>query len=179
MHKIVKFLCDVVPLAIFFIGYKYYGLIEATAALIVATMIAVPVLYFLERKIPVIPLVSAAILGLFGTITVLSGDSTFIKIKPTIINSLFATILLGGVYYKKGFLKSLMGSMIELPDHAWLTLSLRWGLFFLGLAVLNEVIWRNFSESFWVSFKVFGMMPLTLIFAALQVPFIMRHSNNL
>lgn len=178
MHKIIKFLCDVVPLAVFFIGYKYYGLIEATAALVGATLISVIALYALERKIPMVPLVSAIILGFFGALTVLSGDPLFIKIKPTIINSLFAIVLLGGVYFKKGLLKYVMGAAIPLSDDAWIKFSLRWAFFFIFLAILNEVIWRNFPEAFWVKFKVFGMLPLTLIFTALQIPFIKRNAQH-
>jgi intracellular septation protein len=178
MHSIIKFLCEIVPLAVFFICYKYLGLLPATAALVVATMVAIPVLYTLERKIPMVPLFSALLLTFFGALTLFSGNPVFIKIKPTIINSLFAAILLGGVWCNKGLLKHIAGNAMPLTDEGWIKFSFRWGMFFLCLAVLNEVIWRNFPEAFWVKFKVFGMLPLTLIFTAFQFPLIKKYSKT-
>jgi intracellular septation protein len=179
----IKLLADILPLAAFFIAYKFAGLITATIALVVATILAVAVLYAVERKISLVPLISALVVALFGLLTIMSGNPLFIKIKPTIINCLFASILLGGAYFNKGLLKFVFAgdafkSVFSLTDAAWVKLSIRWGIFFLCLAVLNELIWRNFPEPFWVKFKVFGMLPLTMGFALLQMPFIKRHSHD-
>lgn len=175
MNAVIKFCTEMGPLGIFFVSYKLYGLIPATGALIVATLIALSITYYYERKVPILPLVSAVILSVMGAITIFSGNPLFLKIKPTIVNMLFATILLGGVYYRKGFIKYVMGQALPLTDEGWLKFSFRWGMLFLCLAVLNEIIWRNFSEAFWVQFKVFGMFPLTILFMLTQIPFLKKH----
>lgn len=163
------------PLAVFFLSYKFYGLIPATGALLVSTLVALAVTYIYERKVPVMPLVSAVVLTLFGALTIASGNPMFIKLKPTVVNLTFAIILLGGVYYRKGLLKYVMGAALPLTEEGWLKFSFRWGMLFLGLACLNEIIWRNFPEEFWVKFKVFGMFPLTIVFLLTQIPFLKKH----
>jgi intracellular septation protein len=115
---------------------------------------------------------------LIGGLTILFKDETFIKLKPTIVNLLFAAILLYGHLTKKPFLSYLLGAQIKISNHAWLILSKRWACYFIGLAILNEVIWRNFPTDFWVQFKVFGMLPLSIIFMASQMPFIMREAQK-
>ena len=178
MRSTVKLLSEFLPLAVFFITYKYYGLINATAALVIVTFITLTVYYLVHRTIPIATLISALLVGFFGFLTYYSGNPLFIKIKPTIINSAFALILIGGAVFKKGLLKPLMGSVFQLSDKHWIQLSLRWGFFFIGLAILNECIWRHYPEAFWVKFKVFGMLPLTMLFAMLQMPFILKHSTE-
>lgn len=176
MNSIIKFCTEIGPLAVFFIGYKLYGLIPATGALIVTTLIALAITFHYERKIPILPLVSAVFLTIMGAVTIFSGNTVFLKMKPTLVNILFSTILLCGVYYKKGLIKYVMGHALPLTEEGWIKFSFRWGMLFLLLACLNEVIWRNFSEDFWVKFKVFGMFPLTIIFMLMQIPFLKKHS---
>ena len=154
MNPYIRLILDIAPLALFFISYRLYGLMTATAVLIAATLISLFITWLLERKIALTPLISGVLVAMFGGLTLALNDSTFIKMKPTLVNLLFAAILLGG----------------------WYLLSLRWALFFISLAALNEFIWRSFSEEFWVEFKVFGMLPLTLTFALLQIPLIKRHT---
>ena len=184
-ENIAKFVSDYLPLIVFFIAYKipknsllnpnFEPLIFATICLVVVTIISLVVYYFLLKKIPKVALFTALILTIFGSLTVINGDDFFIKIKPTIINLIFATILLYGYFSKKPLLAFLFENKIAMSDKAWLTLSVRWGSYFIFLAILNEIIWRNFSTEFWVDFKVFGMMTLTIIFTIAQLPFMIRN----
>ena len=178
----VKFLTDFVPLIIFFAVYKTSKsedpLIEATLYLVGATIIAVIISYILTKKIAKVALFSAAILGFFGGLTVLLQDDIFIKLKPTIINSIFSVILFVGYYYKKPFLSYLLGEKIRMSQEAWLKLSFRWAVYFICLAILNEIIWRNFSTDFWVQFKVFGMTPISFIFTFSQLPFMIKEMKK-
>ena len=148
----------------------------ATAAFMAATAIALVVSKLLTGKLPVMPLVSGVVVLVFGTLTLWLQDETFIKMKPTIINTLFGAALLGGLYFGKPLLGYVFGSAFKLSEEGWTKLTLRWGLFFLFLAVLNEVVWRNFSTDFWVAFKVWGTMPITLAFTFSQMPLIMKHT---
>jgi intracellular septation protein len=172
----MKFLLEILPLAAFFLSYQQAGLMIATLILIIATTLSVTILYIIDRKIPLNPLISALLVGIFGGLTLYLNDPLFIKLKPTIINCLFAAILFIGVAIGKPPLKYLMGMALPLTDRGWRLLSLRWGIFFIGLALLNEYIWRHYSEEFWVNFKVFGMLPLTLIFLITQLPMIQRET---
>ncbi len=147
-----------------------------TALFMVATAIALIVSKILLGTLPIMPLVSGVIVFVFGTLTLYLKDDTFIKMKPTIVNTLFGVTLLGGLYFGKSLLGYVFGSAFKLDAEGWAKLTLRWGLFFLFLAVLNEAIWRNFSNDFWIAFKVWGTMPITLIFTFLQMPLIMKHS---
>jgi intracellular septation protein len=124
------------------------------------------------------PLFSAIILGIFGSITIFSGNEIFIKMKPTLLNLLFALILFFGYFFKKPFLKYIFASKVELSEEAWILLSKRWGLFFIFLAVLNEIIWRNFTTDFWVKFKVFGILIISLIFTLTQLPYMLGSINK-
>ena len=175
---LIKILCDYLPLAVFFISYKFIEspepLICATINLMVATLIALIISYLATKKLSTMALFSGLLLGFFGTLTIVLKNDIFIKMKPTIINFLFAAILFFGYFKKKPWLSKLLGSQIKMSDQAWLKLSLRWAWFFIFLACLNEVIWRSFSTDFWVQFKVFGMIPISLIFTILQVPFMNR-----
>ncbi len=170
-----KLLLDLAPLAAFFAGYGYAGIFTATAGLLAVTCITLAVIYAAERKIAVAPLLTGVIVLIFGGLALWQHDETFIKIKPTIVNAAFAAILLGGCCFKKGLLGNVLGTAFNLTERGWYVLSRRWGLFFLSLALLNEWVWRNFSTSVWVSFKVFGLIGLTLLFALAQWRFLQRH----
>lgn len=147
----------------------------ATALFMVAMIISLTVSYMLTRSLPIMPLVSGAVVLTFGALTLFLQDDLFIKLKPTIVNVLFGGVLLIGLYFGKAFLKIVFESAFALNDKGWRILSLRWGLFFLFLAILNEVIWRNFTTDFWVAFKVWGVMPITMLFACLQMPLLNKY----
>jgi intracellular septation protein len=140
-----------------------------------ATLISVLITYYIYKKIPMMPLISAAVVGLFGGLTILTNDEFFIKIKPTLINLVFAAILLIGAIRGKGLLKNLMDGSIKMSDNAWLSFSVRWGIFFIFLALANEIVWRNFSTDIWVKFKVFGLLSATFVFMIAQMPFLKKH----
>lgn len=147
-----------------------------TALFMVAIAISLVASKILMGTFPIMPLVSGVIVFIFGALTLYLKDDTFIKLKPTIINTLFGITLLGGLYFGKSLLGYVFGAAFNLDAEGWRKLTIRWGLFFLFLAVLNEVIWRNFSTDFWVAFKVWGTMPITLAFTFSQMPLIMKHS---
>ena len=174
----IKFLTDFGPLLIFFIVYKKNGndLSIAIPPLIVATLISVCIVYFIEKKIPFVPLMGAVLVSTFGGLTLYFKNPIFIYIKPTIINILFAIILLVGRYiFNQNFLKVLLNQAFKMDEIGWNKLNDRWAYFFLFLALLNEVIWRTQTESFWVNFKVWGMLPLTIIFTAAQFPLLNKY----
>ena len=148
----------------------------ATGLFMAATAIALAVSWMLTRTLPMMPLISGIVVFVFGALTLWLQNDTFIKMKPTIVNTLFGTILLGGLLFGKSLLGYVFHSAFKLDEAGWRKLTLRWGLFFLFLAVLNEVVWRTQSDDFWVAFKVWGIMPITLVFTLLQMPLIMRHS---
>jgi intracellular septation protein len=143
-----------------------------------ATGIALAVSWSLTRSLPIMPLVSGVVVFVFGGLTLWLQDATFIKMKPTIVNTLFGAVLLGGLVFGKSLLGYVFDSAFKLDAEGWKKLTLRWGLFFLFLAVVNEVVWRNFSEETWVAFKVWGIMPITVAFTLFQMPLIMRHSTE-
>ena len=174
----IKFLTDFGPLLIFFIVYKKNGndLSVAIPPLIVATLISVCIVYFIEKKIPFVPLMGAILVSTFGGLTLYFKNPIFIYIKPTIINILFALALFFGKFFtKEPVLKKILGKSIPLSDIGWELLNRRWMFFFLGLAILNEFIWRTQSEEFWVNFKVWGMLPITIIFTGFQIPLINKY----
>ncbi len=143
--------------------------------MIACTLLSLAITYAMEKRVAVMPLVSGIAVTLLGGLTLFLHDETFIKIKPTLVNLLFAAILLGGLYFGKPMLKYLLSDALQLTDEGWRKLSLRWGLFFIFLAVLNECIWRNFPTDFWVNFKVFGMFTLTMLFTLSQIPLIKKY----
>lgn len=151
-------------------------LILATIGYMIITALALGVAYWKQGRLAPMPLVTGFIVLVFGGLTVILQDDTFIKMKPTIINGLFATILFGGLATNRPFMKYLFGEIFQLNEAGWRTLTIRWGLFFIFLGILNEVVWRSFSEEFWVSFKVFGVLPLTMIFGALQMPLLSKYA---
>lgn len=161
---------DFAPLAVFFIGFKVAGVLPATIALIAATIISIIIIYAVERKLALAPLISGVLVTVMGGLSIVLKDNQFIQMKPTFVNLMFAAILLGGVLIgKRGFLKHVLDVAFQLTDEGWRVLSLRWGFFFLFLACLNEFIWRRYSLDFWVNFKVFGMFTLTMVFAGSQL----------
>ena len=175
MKNIIKLLIDIGPLAIFFIFYTRSNLQSAILPFMIATVIAVLFSYILEKKIPIVPTVGAAIVLLFGGLTIYFDNEIFFKMKPTIINFLFAAILYGGVLIKKPLLKFLLGAALKLEEEGWKILTQRWIGFFIALAILNEIVWRTQSTDIWVNFKVFGILPITLIFTMTQFPLIKKY----
>ena len=152
------------------------GIFVATAVFMVAILVSLAVSYALTRHLPVMAIVTAVIVVVFGGLTLALHDDTFIKMKPTIIYLLFADTLLGGLWFNKPFLAIVFDAVFHLTDEGWRKLTLRWAIFFLALAVLNEIVWRTQTTDFWVSFKVFGVVPLTFVFAALQYPLLQKYA---
>ncbi|MEO4001220.1 septation protein A [Mesorhizobium sp. CAU 1732] len=148
----------------------------ATGLFMIATAISLTVSWILTRSLPIMPLISGVVVFVFGALTLWLQDDVFIKMKPTIVNTMFGAVLLGGLFFGKALLGYVFDSAFKLDAEGWRKLTLRWGLFFLFLALMNEVVWRNFSTDFWVAFKVWGTMPITLLFTFSQMPLIMRHS---
>ncbi|MEO9336239.1 septation protein A [Mesorhizobium sp. SB112] len=148
----------------------------ATGLFMIATAIALAASWILLRTLPMMPLISGVVVFIFGALTLYLQDDVFIKMKPTIVNTLFGAVLLGGLFFGKALLGYVFDSAFKLDAEGWRKLTFRWGLFFLFLAVVNEVVWRSFSTDTWVTFKVWGIMPITLIFTFSQMPLIMRHS---
>ena len=175
MKSISKLLIDIGPLAVFFIFYSRGDLKSAIIPFMIATIISVLFSYIMEKKIPVMPTVGAFIILIFGGLTIYFDNEVFFKMKPTIINLLFALILYGGMIVKKPLLKFLLGAAIKLEDEGWKILTQRWISFFIALAILNEIVWRTQSTDIWVNFKVFGILPITFIFTITQFPLIKKY----
>jgi len=189
--SVAKLLSELGPLAVFFFANaKGAALAErfpalaalggpifiATAAFMVAIAVSLAVSLMRDGRLPVMPLVSGAVVFVFGALTLWLKDDTFIKMKPTIVNVLFGSVLLGGLAFGKSLLGHVFGEAFSLTDEGWRILTKRWGLFFLFLAVMNEVVWRSVSTDLWVDFKVFGIMPITMVFAVAQTPLLRRHA---
>ena len=177
LNPILKLVLDIGPLVLFFAANARFGIFTATAAFMVAVLIALAVAYAKTRRIEVMPLVTAVIVVIFGGLTLILHNDTFIKLKPTIIYLLFGGTLVGGLAFGKSFLGVLFDSVFDLTDEGWRKLTWRWAFFFFALAVLNEIVWRNFSTDFWVSFKLFGVVPLTFLFGALQYPLLTKYAR--
>ena len=174
----LKFITDFGPLLIFFTIYYKSGnnLTVAIPPLIVATIIAVVIMYFFEKKIPYVPLIGGVVITLFGGLTLYFNNPIFIYMKPTIVNMIFACILIiSKVFFNKNFLKFFLRSAFHLNEIGWDKLNYRWAYFFIFLAILNEIVWRTQPETTWVNFKVWGILPLTFIFTASQLPMINKH----
>ena len=179
MNKsLIKFITDFGPLLIFFIIYYNSGknLKVAIPPLIIATIVAVVIVWFLEKKIPYIPLLGGILISLFGGLTIYFNNPIFIYMKPTIINILFGLALFFGKYFsREPVLKKILGKSIKLNDMGWQILNIRWMYFFFFLALVNELVWRTQTEEFWVNFKVWGMLPITIVFTGFQIPLINKH----
>ena len=174
MKSIIKLIVDIGPLAVFFIFYTRSDLQSAILPFMIATIIAVIFSYITEKKIPIMPTVGAVIILTFGGLTLYFDNDVFFKMKPTIINLLFAGILITGSIMNKPFLKFLFGGALKLQNEGWNILTKRWISFFIALAILNEIIWRTQSTDVWVNFKVFGILPLTFIFTLTQFSIIKK-----
>ena len=174
----IKFVTDFGPLLIFFIFYYQSGLDLSVAIppLIIATLISLSVIYLLERKIPFIPLTSGIVITFFGGLTLYFDNPIFIYMKPTVVNILFALVLIFGKFFsKEPLLKKLFKNSFKLLDEGWNKFNDRWILFFFFLAILNEIVWRTQSEEFWVNFKVWGLLPISFLFTVSQIPLIKKY----
>jgi intracellular septation protein len=197
LNPVLKLLLDLGPLVLFFLANSHpalfqalvspilpadilsehrAGIFTATAVFMVATLAALAISYALTRHLPPVPLVTAAVVLVFGSLTLVLHDELFIKLKPTIIYVLFGGVLLGGLAFGKPLLGMVLDSVFHLTEEGWRKLTLRWALFFFALAILNEIVWRTQSTDVWVTFKVFGVLPLTFVFGALQYPLLMRYA---
>jgi intracellular septation protein len=174
-HPMFKLATELGPLMVFFIANAKFNLFVATGAFMVAVIAAMIASYMVTRHVPIMAMVTAVVVIVFGTLTLVLHDETFIKLKPTIVYTLFAATLGGGLLFGRSFIAIMFDQMFNLTPQGWRELTLRWALFFLAMAVLNEIIWRTQSTDFWVAFKAFGMVPLTMLFAITQMPLIKRH----
>ena len=176
MNPILKLVLELGPLGVFFFGNYKFGIFPATAAFMVAMLVSLIVSYAVSRKLPIMPLVTAVFVLIFGGLTLYLHNDTFIKLKPTMVNGFFAATLFGGMVYGKALIRMpFEAALPPMTDEGWAKLNVRWAWFFVFLAILNEVIWRNFSTNAWVDFKVFALTPITLIFSLAQLRLIMQH----
>src|SRR6201991_128029 len=178
-HPLFKLATELGPLIVFFAVNAKFNLFAATGAFMVAIVAAMIASYVVTKHVPLMALVTGAVVLVFGTLTLVLHDETFIKMKPTIVYSLFAAVLGGGLLFGRSFIAIMFDQMFNLTATGWRALTLRWALFFLGMAILNEIIWRTQSTDFWVGFKPFGAIPLTMGFAITQMPLIKRYHLEL
>ena len=174
-HPMFKLATELGPLLVFFVANAKGNLFIATGAFMVAIIVAMIASYVVTRHIPIMAVVTGVIVIVFGTLTLVLHDETFIKLKPTIIYGLFAAILGGGLLFGRSFIAIMFDQMFNLTPTGWRLLTMRWALFFAGMAVLNGIVWRTQSTDFWVTFKAFGVIPLTMAFAVAQMPLIKRY----
>lgn len=190
-HPMLKLALELGPLLIFFFANlrgawlveRFPALAElggplfvATGLFMAATIVSLVVSKLVLGHLPIMPFVSGIVVLIFGSLSIYLQNETFIKMKPTIVNTLFGVALLGGLAFGRSLLGYVFNAAFQLDAEGWRKLTVRWGVFFLFLAVLNEVVWRNFSDDFWVTFKVWGTMPITIIFTMAQMPLILKHS---
>ena len=178
LNPVFKLVLDIGPLVLFFATNAKFGIYAATGTFMAAILIALAVSYAMTRHLAVMPLVTAVIVLLFGGLTLILHDDQFIKLKPTIIYVLFGGTLVGGLVFGKPLLGMVFDSVFQLQEEGWRKLTWRWAFFFFALAILNEIVWRTQTTDFWVSFKLFGVVPLTFLFAALQVPLLTKYSTE-
>ena len=177
----IKFIADFGPLLIFFTIYYKSGnnLTVAIPPLIIATIVAVGIMYFIEKKIPYVPLIGCFLITLFGGLTIYFSNPIFLYVKPTVINIIFAILLLvGKIFFNRNLLKTLFSKSLQIQEDGWNRLLYRWIFFFFFLAIVNEIVWRTQTEEFWVNFKVWGILPITFIFTAFQIPLIQKYKKN-
>ena len=176
VNPFLKLALEMGPLVVFFFVNARWGIFWATGIFMLAAPIALAASWWLTRRLAIMPVVTLVVVLVFGGLTLALQDELFIKMKPTIVNALFGTVLLGGLAFGRPLLGYVLDSVFQLDAEGWRKLTLRWGLFFFFLAAVNEVVWRSFSTDFWVGFKVFGIMPLTIAFTLTQMPLIQRHA---
>lgn len=174
--QITKLALELGPLVVFFIANARADIFVATAWFMGAMVLSLLLSWLILKKIAVMPLVTGVVVVVFGGLTLWLQDDTFIKIKPTITNVLFGSVLLGGLLFGQSLLKYVFGEVYKLRPEGWWRLTLNWGIFFFVLAVINEVLWRNFSTEVWISFKVWGVMPLTVLFSMSQLPLLSKYA---
>jgi intracellular septation protein len=175
---LLKLAIELGPLLVFFGTNAAAGIYAGTAAFMAATLVSLVAAWFSYHKLPIMPIVSGVIVLVFGGLTLYLRDETFIKLKPTIVYTMFAALLVAGLLWKKPMLELLFGPVFTLTEEGWRKLTIRWALFFAAMAVVNELVWRNVSTDAWVSFKAFGFLPLTFLFAIAQVPLMQRHGQE-
>ena len=173
-----RFVLDFGPLLLFLLAYRLFDLYAATATVMVAATAALGIGYWIDKKIHPVPLVTVVLLAVFGGLTLYLKSEIFIKIKPTLIYALLGAVLIGGQYFNRPTVKYILGMAVVLDDAGWRGLTWRFGLFFFGMAVLNELIWRNFSSDIWVTYHVFGAIALTFLFGLSQAPFLLKHQTE-
>ena len=178
LNPVLKLVLDIGPLVLFFAANSKFGIFTATGAFMVAVLATLAISYVMTRHVAVMPVVTAVIVLIFGGLTLVLHDELFIKLKPTIIYILFGGTLAGGLLFGKPLLGTVFDSVFHLQEEGWRKLTWRWALFFFALAILNEIVWRTQTTDFWVSFKLFGVVPLTFLFAALQYPLLSKYSAD-
>jgi intracellular septation protein len=177
MKPLIKLITEVGPLAVFFIGNSKFGIFPATAAFMVATAIAIPISWKIEGKLPIMPIIIGVFVVFFGSLTLIFQDPTFIKIKPTIVNLVFAAgLIISRTFFQKNVLKIIFNKAFNLTEKGWRVLNIRWSFFFIFLAILNEIVWRNYSTEIWISFKLWGIMPLTIVWTLAQMPLVSKET---
>jgi intracellular septation protein len=176
--QIRRLLLDLGPLFVFFISFEFAGIFRATGIFMVAVLAALLLGWHLEKRLSPIPLVTAVLVVIFGGLTLYLRNDVFIKMKPTVLYTIFGATLLGGLFFNRLFIKYIFTDAFDLTEKGWRGLTWRWGVFFLTLAVLNEAVWRNTTTATWVAFKVWGIMSLIFLFALAQTPFLLKHHSN-
>lgn len=176
--QIVKIALELGPLLVFFFVNANYDIFTATAWFMGAMVVSLVLSWLILKKVAIMPLVTGVVVLIFGSLTLLLKDDTFIKMKPTIVDTLFGVTLLGGLIWGQSLLKYVFGDVYKLKPEGWRRLTINWGLFFLFLAVANEVVWRMFDTNFWVAFKVWGVMPITIVFSMLQLPLLTKYAPD-
>jgi len=175
---LVKLALDLGPLIVFFVAFNYFGIFGATAAFMVAVLAALAISYLRERKLAPMPLFTAILVVVFGGLTLYLKNDTFIKLKPTILYAFIGALLLGGLAFNRLFIKAVFAQAFDLSEEGWRKLTWRWGLFAFALALLNEAVRRSFATAIWVDFKVWGILPLTFLFALAQTPLVLKHDAS-
>ncbi len=175
LDPILKLVLEFGPLGLFFLASYVYGIHIATGVLMAGVVVTLVASYAIVRRVPIMPLVTAVAVLVFGALTFYFNNPIFIKMKPTVVNCIFGTVLLGGLTFNRALLSVLLDSALSLDEEGWRKLTFRWGLFFFFLAAMNEVVWRTQSDVFWAGFKFLGTMPITVVFALCQVPLILKH----
>ena len=176
--QLIKLVLELGPLVVFFVVNARADIFAATAWFMGAMVLSLVLSKLIMKRIAIMPLVTGVVVLIFGGLTLYLQDDTFIKMKPTIVNVLFGSVLLGGMVFGQSLLKYVFGEVYKLQERGWWLMTLRWGLFFFVLAILNEIVWRNFSTDQWVTFKVWGIMPLTLVFSFFQLPLLNKYAHS-